>query len=177
MRRAIRIAFAALAATALVAGGMAAIGVGKPRGPERMRAGGSAVRVADGDTFTLDGRRIRLVGIDAPERGQSCTGADGRPYDCGQASAGALTRLIGGARPLCRQRYRDPYGRSVATCVVDGRDLGRAMVGEGWAVAYARYSRDYVGDEAAARQARRGVWQGRFERPEAVRAGRRRGQG
>ena len=33
------------------------------------------------------------------------------------------------------------------------------MVSQGWAVAYRKYSTDYVSPEAAAKEARRGVWQ------------------
>ena len=131
------------------------------------------VRVVDGDTLRIGERRIRLHGIDAPERAQRCDGADGQRYRCGEEATAALTRLIGGRQPACVERDRDSYGRSVAVCSVAGRDLNRAMVAEGWALAYTRYSRDYEGDEAAARRARRGVWQGAFERPDQYRAERR----
>ena len=131
------------------------------------------VQVVDGDTLRIGARRIRLHGIDAPERAQRCAGADGRPYSCGAQATEALTRLIGNGRPACAERDRDRYGRSVAVCTLAGRDLNRAMVAAGWAVAYTRYSRDYEGDEAAARRARRGVWQGGFERPDQYRAERR----
>ena len=145
---------------------------GKRTGGEAGATSG-AVRVTDGDTLRIGDSRIRLHGIDAPERGQSCDGADGRRYRCGEEATAALTRLIGNARPDCVERDRDRYGRSVAVCSVAGRDLNRAMVAEGWALAYTRYARDYEGDEAAARRARRGVWQGAFERPDVYRAGRR----
>ncbi|HTU09715.1 MAG TPA: thermonuclease family protein [Allosphingosinicella sp.] len=134
-----------------------------------------AVQVVDGDTLRIGATRIRLHGIDAPERAQSCTGANGRRYACGRQATEALSRLIGDDRPVCTERDRDRYGRSVAVCSIGGRDLNKAMVAEGWAVAYTRYARDYEGDEAAARRARRGVWQGSFERPDVYRAERRRG--
>lgn len=141
------------------------------------RAASGPVRVVDGDTLDLDGARIRLHGIDAPERAQRCTAAAGRAWPCGREATLALTRMVAGRRPLCTERDRDGYGRSVAVCTVDGRDINRAMVAAGWAVAYTRYSRDYEGDEAAARRARLGVWQGGFERPDVYRAERRGGRG
>jgi endonuclease YncB( thermonuclease family) len=39
------------------------------------------------------------------------------------------------------------------------------MVLGGWAVAFERYSRDYVDQEAEARHAHRGLWSGTFQMP------------
>ena len=44
----------------------------------------------------------------------------------------------------------DRYGRSVAVCRADGRDLGADMVSAGMAWAFTRYSSDYVSQERAA---------------------------
>jgi endonuclease YncB( thermonuclease family) len=176
-RRSLLLLFPVLAATALAVGGMRPDAAPAPlpkagRADKRIDEAG-AVRVVDGDTIRIGTRRVRLYGIDAPEHAQSCADASGRHYRCGDEAAAALTRLIGDARPDCAERDRDRYGRSVAVCRIGGRDLNRAMVAEGWAVAYSQYSRDYERDEAAARQARRGVWQGSFERPDQYRAERR----
>ena len=46
--------------------------------------------IVDGDTLRLGGERIRLKGMDAPELAQSCTGADGRSWPCGQQAKAAL---------------------------------------------------------------------------------------
>ena len=170
----------ALGAGVVIAGRDAAAPDAVPRPPaQTTRAGkgagdGGAVRVVDGDTLRIGERRIRLYGIDAPERAQSCATAAGQTYRCGQAATEALTRLLGAGQPDCAERDRDRYGRSVAICTVAGRDINRAMVADGWAVAYRQYSHDYEPDEAAARQARRGVWQGSFERPDQYRAEHRR---
>lgn len=139
---------------------------------ERIREDG-AVRVVDGDTLNIGKARIRLYGIDAPERAQRCT-KQGRSYLCGREATLALRRMVGNARPICTERDRDSYGRSVAICTVAGRDLGQAMVVAGWAVAYSRYARDYEGAEARARAARAGMWEGSFERPDRYRAEHRR---
>ena len=54
-------------------------------------------------------------------------------------------------------------------------DLNAWMVAEGWAFAYRRYSNAYVGEESAARAARRGVWRGEVVPPWEWRTGKRLG--
>lgn len=111
-------------------------------------------RVIDGDTLTIAGERIRLWGIDSPERDQVCVG--GSPG--GRAST-ALTRAIDGATVSCRIRDHDDYGRAVAICEADGADLGAAQVASGWAWDYRRFSGGrYRTQEADARDHNRGVW-------------------
>lgn len=111
-------------------------------------------RVIDGDTLDLDGRRIRLWGIDAPESAQSC--ARGSP---GADARRALRRAIADEHVTCAVRDRDDYGRIVAQCRAGGADLGGAMVREGWAWDYRRYSHGrYARAEDEARAAERGLW-------------------
>lgn len=122
--------------------------------------------VIDGDTIDIHGSRIRFFGIDAPESGQSCTDATGKSYRCGQRAAFALDSKIGAHTVSCDNRDVDRYGRIVAVCLAGGVDLNGWMVQQGWAVAYRRYSSNYVTDEMAAKSAKRGIWAGGFERPE-----------
>ena len=56
-------------------------------------AGGASV--IDGDTIVIRGERIRLLGIDAPEAGQTCRTAKGEEYRCGQKAALILDARIG----------------------------------------------------------------------------------
>src|SRR5262249_56592811 len=117
--------------------------------------------VIDGDTIEIHGQRIRLHGIDAPEASQLCE-LGGKPWRCGQASANALADYIGRRTVSCDPRDRDRYGRLVAACSVGGASISAWMVREGWAIAYRRYSQDFVADEAAARASRRGILRGVF---------------
>lgn len=120
--------------------------------------------VIDGDTLEIHGQRIRLFGIDAVESRQRCN-RDGQAWNCGKESAFALADRIGRSAIDCRGRERDRYGRLVAVCFKGAEDLNRWMVEQGWAVAYRRYSVDYVAAEEAARAARRGLWSSTFEMP------------
>jgi endonuclease YncB( thermonuclease family) len=124
-------------------------------------------RVVDGDTLALDGRRIRLRGIDAFERDQTCR-RDGRDYACGTEASRALAALAASATVACSGRTADRYGRLLAVCEAGGRDLNAAMVLAGWAVSHGAYA----AEERAARAARRGAWAGEFVMPADWRAGR-----
>lgn len=120
--------------------------------------------IVDGDTIEIHGQRIRLHGIDAPESRQLCT-INGKPYRCGQKAALALSDFIGRRTVSCEQRDTDRYGRVVAVCSVAGKDLGAWMVSHGHALAYRKYSLDYVPAEETAAAAKAGIWAGEFEAP------------
>lgn len=122
-------------------------------------------RVIDGDSLEVAGEAIRLNGIDAPEARQTCRDAFGEDYACGQSAARALQRLVEGRTVTCRTLERDRYGRRIAVCEAGGVELNRAMVEGGWAMAFPRYSADYVEDEGMAARAQRGIWSGSFAAP------------
>lgn len=147
---------------ALALAGLAAAGWFARR--ERADILGEA-RVIDGDSLVVAGVEIRLYGIDAPEYRQYCF-RRGRPWRCGIDATRTLRALIASRPVACRSREEDRYGRTVATCAVDGRDLGAAMVAGGHAVAYGAYQEE----ERAARNAGRGIWSSRFDPPAAWRA-------
>ena len=121
--------------------------------------------VIDGDTIEIHGTRIRLFGIDAPESSQLCVRQTGERWRCGQQASFALADRIGGATVRCDQRDVDRYGRVVAVCFKGTEDLDRWMVANGWAVAYRRYSLDYVADEDEAHHRKINIWSGEFEMP------------
>lgn len=130
----------------------------------------SRVSVTDGDSFRRGNQRIRLFGIDAPELAQECLDAKSRLYPCGQSARRALQELIGASEISCDIVEHDKYQRDVARCRKDGLEINREMVRLGWAIAYERHSIDYLVAEATARNARRGLWQGHFQKPEDFRA-------
>jgi len=121
-------------------------------------------RVVDGDSLEVAGKKIRIVGIDAPELDQACNN-QGQVWSCGQESKTALRTLIGSNLVHCSNQGKDKYRRTLSVCEVAGKDVGKWMVTNGWAVSYG----DYKFDEAIARRNRLGMWQGEFELPKSWR--------
>lgn len=123
------------------------------------------VTVVDGDTFDLDGVRIRVHGIDAPEYGQRCGS-----WNCGVEALEELQNLITSGPVFCQSISNDAYGRVIGKCNVYGVDIGAEMVSMGLAYAFFKYSSDYKNEEDSARSGSLGVWSGDFQRPWDYRA-------
>ena len=127
--------------------------------------------VIDGDTLRIASQPIRLFGIDAPEDEQNCETLDGALIRCGGFATGFLSDLIEDQNVVCRVRDRDRFDRLIARCSTGPSysrraDISAAMVSGGWAIAYRKYSRDYIREEEEARTASNGLWQLHFENPE-----------
>ncbi|WP_237217031.1 thermonuclease family protein, partial [Falsiroseomonas oryziterrae] len=124
-----------------------------------------AARVVDGDTLVLAGTTIRLHGVDAPEARQRCE-RGGAPWDCGAAATAELQRLTEGQVVRCATLGQDRFDRLLGRCEAGEEDLAAALVRQGLAVAYTRYSWRYLPQELRARWDGAGLWSGRFETPE-----------
>jgi endonuclease YncB( thermonuclease family) len=119
---------------------------------------GVAVHIADGDTFDLltdekDKIRIRMYGIDAPEKAQ----------DFGQVSKEGIGKLMEGHRLKMVVANTDRYGRAVCNVyTVDKPEvwINKEMIQQGWAWHYVDYSKDapLAQAEVEARKAKRGLW-------------------
>ncbi len=125
---------------------------------------GNAV-VHDGDTLTIDGERIRLSGIDAFERDQSCSRA-GVDYECGEEARRFLVQMVAGRKPRCEGSRLDRYDRLLAVCFVGNTEVNRELVATGWAVSYGAYRTA----EIVARINGYGAWEGEFVTPSVWRA-------
>jgi endonuclease YncB( thermonuclease family) len=122
--------------------------------------------VVDGDTLEIHGTRIRLWGIDAPETGQLCRGEDSLHYQCGAKSANDLDAFIARRPVACIPISLDRYRRTVATCSVDGADLGEWLVRNGLALDWPEYSHQrYDVIQRDAEHAGRGIWSGSYVEP------------
>lgn len=86
--------------------------------------------VVDGDTVWLDGEKIRLAGIDAPEKDGSCAAE----RQLAARAAGRLVELLSaGGAPSVERQGLDKYRRTLAALSVAGRDVGATLVDEGLA--------------------------------------------
>ncbi|MBB3590962.1 endonuclease YncB(thermonuclease family) [Rhizobium sp. BK529] len=123
-----------------------------------------AFRAVDGDSLVLDGERMRLKGIDAPELTQTCERA-GQEWPCGRLAQHTLQQLVSDDDTQCGGSERDRYDRLLVICRSRAGDINAHMVAGGMAVSYGGYRRE----EEQARVQKLGLWAGRFEMPRDVR--------
>lgn len=134
------------------------------------------LRVIDGDTIDVGETRIRLHGIDAPERGQPCSTLGDQDWGCGDWVTRQVRDRFEGQTARCEALDHDSEGRLIARCNVGGQDIARVLVQEGLAYAYRKYSMDYDLDEKAAFVADRGLHGFTLESPARYRLTRTRGR-
>lgn len=122
---------------------------------------GRVVGVVDGDTVDIvtpsnEQVRIRVMGIDAPEKAQAF----------GQRSKQKMSDFVYGKDAQVEFTKRDRYGRIVGKVIVNGRDAGLGLIDAGLAWHYKKYAfeqpygdRDtYASAENIARNSRIGLW-------------------
>lgn len=116
---------------------------------------GKVVSIADGDTFTMldvnnKQRKIRLYGIDAPEKRQ--------PF--GNVSKKRLSELVFGKEVRIEIRSADRYKRIVAIVYADTLNINETMIDEGMAWHFTRYDQNpaWTALEARARTNKSGLW-------------------
>ena len=130
-------------------------------------------KVTDGDTIRIEGKKIRLFGIDAPEKKQQCKQAWltvsfftlNKDYPCGEISTNMLKSKINGKFITCKWINKDRYKRFIAECFLDKTNINAWMVRNGHAVAYKKYSKKFVVQENIAKKEKFGLWSGNFQMP------------
>ncbi|CAD7288256.1 thermonuclease family protein [Campylobacter suis] len=115
---------------------------------------GKVIKVSDGDTVTiLDNsytqHRIRLNGIDAPEKKQAY----------GNKARLFLSDMIAGQMVSVQEHKKDRYGRIVGTIYFNNYDINEQMVLNGYAWAYVKYDKKYKLHEIQAKKQGLGLWQ------------------
>lgn len=122
---------------------------------------GTVVKVTDGDTINvLEAgnilHKVRLTGIDAPERGQ--------PY--GRKSQEYLADMVAGKQVVIESDKTDRYGRDLGKIILNGKDINLEQVKAGMAWWYRYYKKqqppndqmDYEAAEDNAKANRLGLW-------------------
>jgi endonuclease YncB( thermonuclease family) len=123
-----------------------------------------------GDVIRVGATTLRLAGIEAPERQQTC-GNGNRRYRCGAAAESALGRLVNGRTVSCSLSGTDPGGRPLAYCKHGTTDINGEMVRQGHVFAGGGLFATYSSLEREARAAKAGIWAaGDPERPADYRA-------
>ena len=122
--------------------------------------------VVDGDTIDVAGNRVRLQGIDAPERAQRCPARQvSRTWQAGKAARHLLIQLIDNKPVSCKSYGTDIHNRMLGICHAGDVELNAEMVRRGMAWAYRSYSGRYIADEDMARQHKAGVWRNSCQPP------------
>ena len=130
-------------------------------------------KVIDGDTIKIQKDKIRLLGIDAPEKKQKCQKTwlsisfmiFNRDYPCGEISTNRLKKEINNKFITCKYKNKDRYKRFIAECFKDKTNINAWMVRNGYAVAYRKYSKNFIADEVIAKKKKLGLWNGIFDMP------------
>ena len=130
-------------------------------------------KVIDGDTIKIDSKKIRLFGIDAPEKKQFCKKtflsissiSFKKNYPCGEISTNFLKKKIDNKIINCKSIGMDRYKRHIAECFKGKKNINAFMVQNGQAVAYRKYSPKFISYENNAKKEKLGLWSGTFEMP------------
>ena len=130
-------------------------------------------KVTDGDTIKIKTKKIRLLGIDAPEIKQQCQKSwisisfltFNKSYLCGEISKEKLKNKINGKFIKCKTISKDRYNRLIAECFKGKININRWMVRNGYAVAYRKYSKKFIIQEDMAKNEKLGLWAGSFDMP------------
>jgi endonuclease YncB( thermonuclease family) len=134
--------------------------------------------VKDGGTLQLDGVTWRLDGIDAPEFDQVCIDEHADAWTCGVEARDQLAKLVGDRQVRCEDLGLDPAYRKrhLGLCTVEGEttSLNQLLVRQGFALDFDPAGKGrFKGDEAGAKDNRRGLWKGCFVAPLEFRRGRK----
>ena len=122
------------------------------------------IKVVDGDTIHLNGKKIRFTGIDTPELKQTCI-KEGFIDPCGVTAKEILILKIGDNKVECISEGKDQYKRTLAECFVNGESLSSHLVRSGYAFAYRKYSKKFIHDEDYAKANKIGMWAMKFDYP------------
>jgi endonuclease YncB( thermonuclease family) len=142
----------------------------------------SGVRFETGDTWTYNGEKYRLFGVQACIRGTVYRSSDGQEADCGMRSIASLAALFATGTVVCQPIQATPVtGATLVVCAAEiegvAVDVGTALISSGAAFAATLpsglpASAAYAVAETTAKEGRSGLWAGHFEHPVGLLRGR-----
>lgn len=120
--------------------------------------------------MVVDGRRIHILDVDAPENAQLCFRKAqviaNSAWRCGLQAAHALSDWIGDQTVTCDTMGRGPRKAWLARCAVAGEDVGEWLAAKGWAVPSLRCKCEVVRNATdTAKAAQIGIWSSNFTMP------------
>ncbi len=118
------------------------------------------------DVIKINGYKIYLYGVDAPELDQTCANKMGRTYKCGYVAATWLRDWLMNNPVNCKILDQDSKGNLLGICSIGEYDIGAALVNAGWAIVNEGQSSVYLPYQQEASNQRVGLWQGEFYRPQ-----------
>ena len=122
------------------------------------------LKVTDGDTIVINGKKIRFSGIDTPEINQTCI-KNFQIEECGIIAKNLLIKKIGQSKVECVEEGKDYFNRVLAECFIEDESLSKYLVRNGYAFAYQKYSKKFIEDEEYAKANKLGLWQTEFQFP------------
>ena len=134
------------------------------------------ISVIDGDSIRVEGKEVRLIGIDAPEYKQKCFNKSDQEYYCGKLSHKFLVKLANKKTAKCFYNEKDIYKRYLAECFIDQISINDQILKNGMAVIYdyGQASKEKIALEKSAKNNHLGIWQGAFQLPKTYRKANRR---
>lgn len=125
-----------------------------------------SITVIHAHVFYINGRYVKLYGVDAPDNDQLCADSNGSSYNCGEVAASWVRNWIDKNVIDCYLLKIEPRGYDSATCIWGDYDIGAGLVGAGWGLADTRETNIYKPYEAKAQSEASGLWSGTFYSPE-----------
>ena len=124
------------------------------------------IDVINANLFYINGRYVRLYGVDSPDNDQICSDARESSYNCGEEAVSWVRNWIDDNYIDCYLLKVTPNATDIGVCVWGQYDIGEAIVKSGWGLANTDETKMYAHQEAKARKSLSGLWQGSFYTPE-----------
>ncbi len=172
-----------LAGLAVAVAGAAYFAVGKPAvglpnfasfNPFMSKPVEGRATVLSGDLIRVSGTTVRLAGVEAPELGQKCMGANKKTWGCGEAARSAVERIVKAKSVRCDLSGTDEGGHSLGTCLTvntgTSQNIAEELVRAGAVFAGGGLFSSLTSIEGEAKAKKLGLWKGEAERPSAYRA-------